>query len=77
MMPFLGCNLSSSEPAMMGVVEGGGAAASAGRGSTILLKRRGIKVSRGGLDAALPWVQFNVVQALDDGGSDPNHAMLI
>ncbi len=36
----------------------------------------GIEVGRGGLDTALPQVQFNVVQACNDGGSNPNHAML-
>ncbi len=50
--------------------------ASAGRCSTTLPTRCRIEICRGGLDTALPWVQFDVVQARDDGVSNPNHAML-
>ncbi len=36
----------------------------------------GIEAGRGGVDTALPWVQFDIAQAHDDGGGDWNHAML-
>jgi hypothetical protein len=68
---FLGCNLASPKPAMMGVEEGG-AAALAGRGLTTSLMHHGIEAGRGGLDTALPWVQFDTAQARDDRGGDPN-----
>ncbi len=36
----------------------------------------GIKAGGGGVDTLLPRVRFNVAQAHNDGGGDPNHAML-
>ncbi len=40
-------------------------AASAGRGSTMSRTRCGIEVGGGGVDAALPQVQFNIARASD------------
>ncbi len=41
-------------------------------------KREGrmIEAGRGGVNTALPWVRFDIARAHDDGGGDPNHAML-
>ncbi len=54
----------------------GGTATSAGRGLTTSPTRRGIKVGGGGLHTALPRVRFEVLQAHDNGGGNPNHAMI-
>ncbi len=41
-------------------------------GLTTSLTCRRIEVGRGGLDAALPWVRFDVARARNDGGGNPN-----
>ncbi len=77
MLPFLGCDSTLCKPATMGVGEGGRMAVSARRGSMTFPTRHRIEVGGGGLDTALPWVQFDIVQARDDRDGNPNHAMLI
>jgi hypothetical protein len=44
---------------------GGGAAASAGRGSRTSRTRCWIEVGRGGVDTALPQVRLNIARACD------------
>ncbi len=60
----------------MGVEKWGGTAALARRGLTMSPMHRGIEVSRGGLDAALPWVQYDVAHARHDKCGNPNHTIL-